>query len=196
MMLHPASYCKNELIIKKSRFLAECFPIEKVSEVRHLLKAKKQEYKTARHVVHSFIIGKNGEHQGSSDDGEPKGTAGHPSLAILQHMNVTNILVTITRWFGGILLGTGGLVRAYTESTKCLVEMAELKEEIKEELLSIRCNYSESSIVKATLEKEGIVITDSSYSEDVLYSFLVLEDMKKPLLALLNEKLKGSVTIL
>ena len=195
-MLQPASYCKNELIIKKSRFLAECFPIEKASDVRSLIKAKKQEYKTARHVVHSFIRGKNGECQGSSDDGEPKGTAGHPSLAVLQHANVTNILVTVTRWFGGILLGTGGLVRAYTESTKYLVELADLKEDVHEEHITIRCSYSESNIVKATLEKEGITITNSSYSEDVLYSFQVLEDMKMPLLAILNEKLKGAITIL
>lgn len=176
--------------------MAECFPIEKASDVRSLIKTKKQEYKTARHVVHSFIIGKNGECQGSSDDGEPKGTAGHPSLAVLQHANVTNILVTVTRWFGGILLGTGGLVRAYTESTKYLVELADLKEDVHEEHITIRCSYSESNIVKATLEKEGITITNSSYSEDVLYSFQVLEDMKMPLLAILNEKLKGAITIL
>lgn len=195
-MLYLTSYCRNELVIRKSRFLAECFPITKTTDVRLLLKAKKEEYKTARHVVHAFIIGQNGEHQGSSDDGEPKGTAGKPSLTVLQHTNVTNILVTITRWFGGILLGTGGLVRAYTDSTKCLVDIAEFKEEKHEEHLTIRCHYSESRIVKTILEKEGCTITDSLYSEDVLYSFLISEKSKAPLLALLEEKLKRAVSIL
>ena len=195
-MLQPTSYCKNEIIIKKSRFLAECFPIEKTSDVRIILKDKKEEYKTARHVVHSFVIGKHGQHQGSSDDGEPKGTAGHPSLAVLKGAKLTNILVTITRWFGGILLGTGGLVRAYTESTKCLIDIAELKEDKCMESLSIRCTYSESNIVKTMLEKEGATITNSIYGEDVLYSFCVLEEIKKPLLALLTEKLKGDITII
>ena len=195
-MLCPTSYCKNELVIKKSRFLAECFPLNDVSKVRQVIKAKKEEYKTARHVVHSFIIGKDGEHQGSSDDGEPKGTAGHPSLAVLNGSNVTNILVTITRWFGGILLGTGGLVRAYKESTKCLIEVAELKEEKCEENLSIRCDYHESQIVKTTLEKEGAIITNSSYGEDVLYSFRILEELKSPLLAHLRDNLKRTINIL
>lgn len=195
-MLQPVSYCKNEIVIKKSRFLAECFPIEKVSDARELIKAKKEEYKTARHVVHAFIIGKQGEHQGSSDDGEPKGTAGHPSLAVLKGADLTNILVTITRWFGGILLGTGGLVRAYTESTQDLIEMAELKEDRNEEKLTIRCTYSESNVVKTVLEKEGITITDSTYGEEVLYSFCILEEAKAPLLALLAEKLKGKVTLI
>lgn len=194
-MLHPVSYCKNELVIKKSRFLAECFPIERTADVRLLLKAKKEEYKNARHVVHSFVIGKNGEHQGSSDDGEPKGTAGHPSLAVLQHTKVTNILVTVTRWFGGILLGTGGLVRAYTESTKCLIEMAELQEERGEVDLTISCAYSESNIVKAILEKEGAIIVNASYGESVLYSFRILEDMKEPLMDILKEKLKTSPSL-
>jgi len=195
-MLQPVAYCKNELIIKKSRFLAECFPIENPSDVRCYLKAKKNEYKTARHVVHSFIVGKNGEHQGSSDDGEPKGTAGHPSLAVLQHANITNVLVTITRWFGGILLGTGGLVRAYTDSTKLLIELAELTETRHEKNITIRCKYSDSNIVKGLLEKEGAIITSSLYKEDVMYSFRILEDSKAPLLSLLKEKLRGAVTIL
>ena len=195
-MLQPSAYCTNELVIKKSRFLAECFPIENPSDVRNLIKAKKEEYKTARHVVHSFIVGRNGEHQGSSDDGEPKGTAGHPSLAVLQYSNVTNILVTITRWFGGVLLGTGGLVRAYTESTKSIIEIACLKEDIAEELVTIRCNYAESRSVKAMLEKEEVDIISCSYGEDVLYSVSIPTDLKEPLVVHLSEKLRGAVTIL
>lgn len=190
-MLQPLSYCKNELIIKKSRFLSECFPIEKTQDVRLILKEKKLEYKGANHVVHSFIIGKNGEHQGSSDDGEPKGTAGHPSLLVLQHSNVTNILVTITRWFGGTLLGTGGLVRAYTESTKALLKIADINDVNKDAHCTIRCGYTQSNIVKSILEKEGAIITNSGYSEDVVYSFSILNDIKEPLISLLNEKVRG-----
>lgn len=113
-----------ELDIKKSRFLAEAFPVATQEEARALLKAQKERYADANHVVHAFVIGPTGGILGSSDDGEPSGTAGLPVLDVLKGTGLTGIMITVTRWFGGTLLGTGGLVKAYGESAKAVLALA------------------------------------------------------------------------
>ena len=101
---------QTELVIKHSRFIAEVFPVENQAAARELLKEQKQKYFDSTHVVHAFVIGKNAEILGMSDDGEPSGTAGRPVLDVLKGSGCTNIILTVTRYFGGTLLGTGGLV--------------------------------------------------------------------------------------
>ena len=114
-------YASAELEIKKSRFLAEVFPVVSQTEARSLLKQQKEKYEDATHVVHGFVLGPAAEILGMSDDGEPAGTAGWPVLDVLKGRNCTNILLTVTRWFGGTLLGTGGLVKAYGDSAKAAI---------------------------------------------------------------------------
>lgn len=150
-MLRLSEYCSCKLEIERSRFLAEGFPVSNAGEVRDILKEQKAKYKDATHVVHAFSIGKNAEVLGSSDDGEPAGTAGAPSLKVLQGMHVTNMLVTVTRWFGGILLGTGGLVKAYSNSTKQLLEIAHLEKIIEKCALQFSVSYSEYNTLKTAL---------------------------------------------
>ena len=113
-----------EEIIKGSRFLSELIPCESQAQARDILKAQKEKYADATHVVHAFIVGKNGEVMGMSDDGEPSGTAGRPTLDVIKGRNCTNLIITITRWFGGTLLGTGGLVKAYGNGAKQVIEAA------------------------------------------------------------------------
>ncbi len=115
---------KFEEIIKGSRFLSELIPCESQAQARDILKAQKEKYADATHVVHAFIVGKNGEVMGMSDDGEPSGTAGRPTLDVIKGRNCTNLIITITRWFGGTLLGTGGLVKAYGNGAKQVLEAA------------------------------------------------------------------------
>lgn len=110
-----------ELNIRGSRFLAEAFIVGTQEEARALIKAQKERYADATHVVHSFVIGPSGGILGCSDDGEPSGTAGRPVLDVLKGSGLTNVLVTVTRWFGGTLLGTGGLVKAYGDSAKAVL---------------------------------------------------------------------------
>ena len=193
-MLSLVSYCKNEIIIKKSRFLAEGFPITQSEIVRQILKEQKEKHAGARHVVHAFIIGNKGEVQGASDDGEPKGTAGRPALSVLQHSSVTNIMVTITRWFGGILLGTGGLVKAYQDSTKSLLNIASLQEIKTYASFKAKTDYKNADLLLFLLEKNGASITKKDFAEGVYYSFEVLEENKTALLSLIKERIKA-VTI-
>ena len=96
-------YCATETIVKKSRFIAELFPIETQAEARDVLKNQKQKYADAAHVVHAFVCGLEGQISGMSDDGEPSGTAGRPAYDVLKGRNLTNLILTITRYFGGTL---------------------------------------------------------------------------------------------
>ena len=114
-----------EETIKGSRFLSELIPCSSQAEARDILKAQKAKYSDATHVVHAFITGKGAEVKGMSDDGEPSGTAGRPALDVLSGRNCTNVILTITRWFGGTLLGTGGLVKAYGNGAKGVIAAAD-----------------------------------------------------------------------
>lgn len=115
---------ETELMVKGSRFLAEITPVESQAEARETLKVFKQKYADATHVCHAFVAGLGREVMGMSDDREPSGTAGRPMLDVVKGRNVTNLLLTVTRWFGGTLLGTGGLVKAYGDSAKLVLDKA------------------------------------------------------------------------
>ncbi len=131
----------TEIVVRNSRFLAEIFPVSFQEEARTLLKDQKNKYADASHVVHAFVIGKAGEILGCSDDGEPPGTAGRPVLEVLKGSGTTNILLTVTRWFGGSLLGTGGLVKAYTESAKAVLALAAVEELVATRDFSVCVSY-------------------------------------------------------
>ena len=138
-----------ELVEKKSKFIANLFYIESREEAEDIIKMQKKKYYDARHNCYAFrVLGEDGIIEKSSDDGEPSGTAGAPMLNILSKMEITNVLVIVTRYFGGILLGTGGLVKAYSNSTKLALEKAEISmlEEgfvYKIEIKYSRCKYEE-----------------------------------------------------
>lgn len=161
----PKSYTQNEVVIKGSRFLSEVFLIEGQNEVREKIKEQKKKYADATHVCHAFILGKNAEIMGMSDDGEPGGTAGRPMLDVLKGRDVTNILVTVTRWFGGTLLGTGGLVHAYSGGVKDVLELTEFEELIEKSDFSLKCDYQQYQIVKKLFENFSISEMNEDFAE-------------------------------
>ncbi len=114
---------KTEISVKNSRFIAQAFSAESPESAKEIVRSQKERYKDARHIVHAFIVGANAEISGMSDDGEPSGTAGRPILDVLKGSGITNILITVVRYFGGTLLGTGGLCRAYSESAKNVISL-------------------------------------------------------------------------
>ncbi len=133
--------CEAELEVKNSRFRSDLFPVSTQNEARALLKTQKEKYADASHVVHAFIIGGAGEILGCSDDGEPPGTAGRPVLEVIKGSGTTNILLTVTRWFGGSLLGTGGLVKAYSEAAKMVLSVASVVELVATRDFSVCISY-------------------------------------------------------
>lgn len=114
---------ENEIIIKKSRFITKLYYIEDVNKVNDIINELKKEYKKCTHICYSYIIGPNAK---AVDDGEPSGTAGKPILNVLQKKDMTNVLCVVIRYFGGIKLGAGGLVRAYTKSASEAIKLVNL----------------------------------------------------------------------
>lgn len=163
----PKHAVSTEEIIKGSRFLAELFPIDSQAAVREKIKAQKQKYPDATHVCHAFICGKNAEIMGMSDDGEPGGTAGRPMLDVLKGSDATNLLVTVTRWFGGTLLGTGGLVHAYGNGVKNVLAAAEFEELVEKSDFSLTCDYQQYQVVKKIFENFTLYDVSEDFGEAI-----------------------------
>ena len=164
---------ENTIIINKSEFITHLYRVNSVDEVNEILTKVRKKYYDATHNCYAYIIGDNAEIQKSSDDGEPQKTAGMPMLDVLKKNSLTNILAITTRYFGGILLGAGGLVRAYSSSvSECLknVTLYDTKMGLK---LQLSLNYQEyNSFIKIPYIK----IIDQSFTEDVNLIFLIDED--------------------
>ena len=181
-----------ETIVKGSRFLAEAIPCQKQEEARAILKAQKEKYADATHVVHAFVLGKAGEVMGMSDDGEPGGTAGRPVLDVLKGSGATDIMLTVTRWFGGTLLGTGGLVKAYGGAAKELLsqcqESGALEEYVPKKEFSFECDYALYKSVKRAFDEFSIDGLTEEYTDKVKASGKIVE----PQYAAFCERLKNA----
>lgn len=157
----------GEIVEKKSRFIAHVIPVSNEEEaLTHIEKIKKQ-YWDARHNCFGLVIGRNNEIQRFSDDGEPRGTAGKPILEVLLKGNIHNTLIVVTRYFGGTLLGTGGLVRAYGQSAKAAVENAKIMCVCQGVGFSLKCDYNSIGKIKYIMAQMGIEAMEE-YGEDVL----------------------------
>lgn len=157
-----------ELTEKKSKFIANVFYVESVEEAEKLIKEVSKKYFDARHNCYAFsIYSENGIITRFSDDGEPSGTAGGPMLNILQGIGLSNCLIIVTRYFGGILLGTGGLVRAYSESTKLALESAEIVSKDLGIEVSFEVSYSDFQKIEYYLNQNTIKIMNTSFQENV-----------------------------
>ena len=151
-----------EITEKKSKFIANLYYIQDVQEIRKI-------YHDARHHCIAYRVLESGNLiEKSSDDGEPSGTAGAPMLNILQKNNLCNVLVVVTRYFGGILLGTGGLVRAYTEVTQKAIEMASFVKSILGIEMQIRLDYPNLENFKYYCKMNDIKIINIEYLDDII----------------------------
>ena len=167
---------QTDIVIKHSRFIAEVFPVQTQSEARELLKEQKQKYFDSTHVVHAFVIGKNAEVLGMSDDGEPSGTAGRPVLDVLKGSGCTNILLTVTRYFGGTLLGTGGLVKAYSDSAKAVLDITKFEPLIEKSNFKFSLNYDMYEKVKYHFNHYHIDSLQEEFTEKITISGVIFAD--------------------
>ena len=188
-----------ETLVKGSRFLAEAIPCQKQEEARAILKSQKEKYADATHVVHAFVLGKAGEVMGMSDDGEPGGTAGRPVLDVLRGSGATDIMLTVTRWFGGTLLGTGGLVKAYGGAAKELLskcqEIGALEEYVPKKEFSFECDYALYKSVKRAFEDFAIDGLAEEYTDKVKASGKIPVGQYEALAARLKDVSKGLLVL-
>ena len=155
--------------VKNSIFISELTPCSSQKEARTIVKSKKTEYPNASHTVHAFITGLNAEVMGMSDDGEPSGTAGRPILDVLKGRKCTNLVLTVTRWFGGTLLGTGGLVKAYGSCAKSVIEKADalglLSPYVEKRFFRFECIYTECETIRRALAAFNITGLQETFGE-------------------------------
>ena len=161
---------RKETVIQKSRFILCASPVRSEQEARDYIASVRHEFPDSTHVCTAYIIGKNGELQRSSDNGEPSGTAGVPMLEAIRHSGLSDTCVAAVRYFGGIKLGTGGLARAYGGCTKELLEEASKTEEIVFSIYSVTYSYDLSGTLESWIRRNCEII-DISYDETVTCIF-------------------------
>ena len=171
-----------EIEEKRSRFIANIFYVEDVEETENIIKKVKKKYYDARHNCYAYIIKGEQMIKKSSDDGEPSGTAGSPILNVIEKNELCNVLIMVTRYFGGILLGTGGLVRAYTESATKAVNAANIVEQEEGYELEVVTSYQDAEKFRYYCNKKNIRILDTKYEENVKLLIEVNEIERKNIL--------------
>ena len=186
---------RAEIVEKRSRFIANVRPISSEEEALEYLNTLRQKYWDARHNVYAYIVRENNIMR-YSDDGEPSGTAGVPVLEILKKENLTDVIVVVTRYFGGILLGTGGLVHAYSKAAKEGVNAAGIQKMVLCRKLIIRCDYN----MIGKLQYEVAVFDDafcgeSIYGEDVALEVYVEAEKEETFIKTITDRTNAAVKI-
>ncbi len=180
---------------KKSRFIANIVPADSEEEAAGFIEAVKKKYYDARHNCSAFVIGRDRQLARCSDDGEPGGTAGRPMLEVFLNAEVTNAAAVVTRYFGGTLLGTGGLVRAYTQAMQEALLNAEIAVMRYGFVMTIGVDYSDVGRVQYLLGNRQIEILESKYTDRAVFDVRVPEEQEEAVKKELTGAISGRVRI-
>ena len=186
---------EGEIVEKKSRFIATVRPVESEEEATAFIAEMKKKYWDARHNCSAFVIGANQELTRCSDDGEPAQTAGRPMLDVLLKEGVTNVAVVVTRYFGGVLLGTGGLVRAYQKAVQEGLAASSIIEKREGFLLYINTDYNGIGKLQYLFAQKEISILESEYAVDVRMTVLVPLERKDEIEKAVIEHTNGTARL-
>jgi len=181
-------------IERKSEFIGSIKPVTTEEEALDFVASVKKQYADARHNVYAYILRENNVTR-FSDDGEPHGTAGMPVLDVLRKEGVTDVAVVVTRYFGGILLGTGGLVRAYSQSAKMALDAAGKAVMQKLTVFSVRVSYADLQKIEPVLNAQSLVRLNAVYESDVRLELAIPEAGYAPLADTLTERTGGRAII-
>ena len=183
---------EGEIVEKKSRFIATVRPIETEEEAVAFVNEMKKKYWDARHNCSAFVSGSRQEVTRCSDDGEPAQTAGRPMLDVLLREGITNVAVVVTRYFGGVLLGTGGLVRAYQSATQAGLAASKIIEKRQGKKLIIHTDYNGLGKLQYLFGQQKTAILDTEYAADVVLTILVPVEQKDFLYKEIIEQTNGT----
>ncbi len=184
-----------EIVEKRSRFIANVYPVSAESEALEIIARLKKEYWDARHNVYAYIL-KDGNICRYTDDGEPSGTAGVPVLDVMRKQRIVDCLVVVTRYFGGVLLGTGGLVRAYSAAAVDGIKAARVITMKPCALCEIDCDYGDYDTLIRRLTEGGGDIKDTEFTDSVKIKFAMEEDLVPKFTQQLTESFSGRLSIL
>lgn len=184
-----------EIIEKKSRFIATVKPVKSEEEAIAFIEGLKKKYWNATHNCSAYVIGEHFQVQRCSDDGEPSGTAGKPMLDVLLGEELHDTAVVVTRYFGGTLLGTGGLVRAYQASTKAGLEASTVITKMHGSRVSVETDYTGLGKIQYILGQRGLTILNSEYTDKVALEVLLPEAEVKTVMAEITEGTNGQAVM-
>lgn len=187
----PTGDSETEFVEKRSRFIGHVWPVESEEEARAYIEQMKKKFHDARHNCWCYRL-KEGGVERYSDDGEPQGTAGQPMLGVFQKEGVTNVCCVVTRYFGGVLLGAGGLVRAYTQSAKDALDAAGISVVRRWVEVTAICPYNLFERMKLEVETAGGVLGESEYAADVTVHALLPEGAVEDFSARVTELTAGA----
>ncbi|MGK5027729.1 IMPACT family protein [Janthinobacterium sp. RB2R34] len=185
-----ASPVHSELIIKKSRFIGCVQPMTDRASAQQVVNGLKAQHPGAVHVCWALLAGGQ---SAAVDDGEPSGTAGRPMLDVLRHQDLEGVLATVVRYWGGVKLGAGGLVRAYTDSVAQALLQAEKTAIVRQRRLACTVPYAMEGMLRRELDAAGASLLDVAHSDVVLFDFSLAEDAASALLARLDEAGNGRI---
>lgn len=173
--LVPAGYGEAEFCEKRSRFIGRVWPVETESEAIAHIKAMREQHWDATHNVYAYIVRENGIMR-FSDDGEPGGTSGMPTLNVFRSGEIQNVCCVVTRYFGGILLGAGGLVRAYSNTAKLALDAAGVSLMTQWENALLSCSYAQYERILRLLEHYEAVVENTDFAADVMLETVIRSD--------------------
>ena len=191
----PTRAAESEFVEKRSRFIGYIKPVETEAEARAFVEEIKKRHYDARHNCWCYLLREGGVVR-YSDDGEPQGTAGQPMLGVFEKEGITNLVCVVTRYFGGILLGTGGLLRAYTKGAKDALDAAGVSMVRRWVRQLVPCTYSLYERLKQETERFGAVIEDTKYGADIVLTVLVPEEQSDAYAARILDFTAGTVETL
>ena len=190
--LTPFGYGEAEIVEKRSRFIARVWPVEAESEALARIREMREKHWDATHNVFAYILRDNNVMR-YSDDGEPGGTSGMPTLNVFRGEGIVNVCCVVTRYFGGVLLGTGGLVRAYSAAAKAGLEAAGVQEMALWRGKLLSCAYGQYERIRRLLEENGAVVENTDFGADVVIEALLRADCADDFDRKLTELTAGTV---
>lgn len=170
-------YGEDEVIINKSKFIGYAMPIETEEEALEFIDKIKTKHRDATHNVYAYVVGMDSNIQRFSDDGEPSGTAGIPALEVIKKEDLRNVVVVVTRYFGGIKLGAGGLIRAYTRGAKIGLEAGQIVDMILHQKVKVRIDYTLYGKIENFLLNGGYFV-DETVFDDAVNIFVYIENQE------------------
>ena len=185
----------GEIVVKKSRFIAHVAEVRTVEEAQQFIDGIRKQYWDARHNCSAFSVGLTSPVTRSSDDGEPSGTAGKPILEVILGSGIRNIVIVVTRYFGGTLLGTGGLVRAYTDAAREGISKSLIIEKTHGLRVKLTADYTDLGKIQYMLQQNGVSTVNTDYTDQVSLSVLFPVEDRTRLSRLLVEATSGRVQI-
>ncbi len=186
---------QGEIEVKKSRFIATTHPISSEQEAQDFLASVRKKYRDARHNCYAYTAGRNFELQRSSDDGEPSGTAGRPILELLLNEEIHDCVIVVTRYFGGTLLGTGGLIRAYQAAAREGLKNSVIIDRRDGTMFTVRCDYNSLGRLQSLAAEQGFPVCDTRYTDVVEMDLIAPEEAVDTFITLVTEATSGKAQI-